>query len=496
MHAGMSYARLEAARRPPVALLRREPSRRAASSTAGSGRSRSRARGSVLGRGRRSAGRRARRAVSRSASPPAAVSTPTTPACRRRAIARPCAAARASISRPKTRPPTASPKATACASPRAAAPSRRPCASTRPAAGPGLHDPPLPRRGGHQRADHRCHRSQVGHRRVQGHARSASRRWRPRSARGTGADGSSISPVREPRSRSGTPIDVILGPPLPRAGRDAEAARGHRRPLLPADARPGRRRHLLLPVLHAVQARIGWISPGALNYICQRLDVPPAEAYGVASFYAMFSLTRSGRERRPRLRRHRLPVEGGERPLRRDAEAVGPAGGPGTSRRDLAPQPLPRPLRAGAGGLVSAAGERPREAAAREATAASLLSGPRATEARVGHEPSPARVRFAAVRRARLASPAPDRPRGSRRAWTTTARRVAIPPCAAPSSSGPAGVVREVIDSKLVGRGGAAFPTGRKWEAVAPGRGAPALPRLQRRRVRARHLQGPRPDGG
>ena len=38
---------------------------------------------------------------------------------------------------------------------------------------------------------------------------------------------------------------------------------------------------------------------------------------------------------------------------------------------------------------------------------------------------------------------------------------------------GPERVTREVLASKLMGRGGAAFPTGRKWEAVAK---APAQP--------------------
>jgi NADH-quinone oxidoreductase subunit F len=52
-----------------------------------------------------------------------------------------------------------------------------------------------------------------------------------------------------------------------------------------------RQRHLLLPVLHAVQERIGWISPGALDHICARLTIPPAEAYGVASFYALLRTT-------------------------------------------------------------------------------------------------------------------------------------------------------------------------------------------------------------
>src|SRR6202140_2491944 len=54
------------------------------------------------------------------------------------------------------------------------------------------------------------------------------------------------------------------------------------------DARSERNR--LLPTLHAIQARIGHITPGAVNYLAQRLDVAPAEIHGVASFYGMFSL--------------------------------------------------------------------------------------------------------------------------------------------------------------------------------------------------------------
>ena len=51
------------------------------------------------------------------------------------------------------------------------------------------------------------------------------------------------------------------------------------------------RRDLLLPALHAVQSRFGWVPPGALDYICRRLTVPPAEAHGVATFYHLFSLS-------------------------------------------------------------------------------------------------------------------------------------------------------------------------------------------------------------
>src|SRR5207302_10153672 len=53
-------------------------------------------------------------------------------------------------------------------------------------------------------------------------------------------------------------------------------------------------RHLLLPVLHAIQDRAGWVSRGALEYACRRLSIPPAEAYGVVGFSARFALEPRG----------------------------------------------------------------------------------------------------------------------------------------------------------------------------------------------------------
>ncbi|HKU81621.1 MAG TPA: NAD(P)H-dependent oxidoreductase subunit E, partial [Candidatus Tumulicola sp.] len=82
------------------------------------------------------------------------------------------------------------------------------------------------------------------------------------------------SAVETPEERAA--VDAVLGVP----GDPLDGGRSARE-----------RRHLLLPVLHAIAERAGWISGGALNYACRRLAVPPAEAYGVATFYAMFSTT-------------------------------------------------------------------------------------------------------------------------------------------------------------------------------------------------------------
>src|SRR5256885_16203954 len=88
-------------------------------------------------------------------------------------------------------------------------------------------------------------------------------------------------------------VDAVLGPE-PSGNGLRSTSTGH-------EARA--RRDLLLPALHAVNDRVGWISEGALDYICQRLMVAPAEAYGVATFYAMFSRSeerRVGKECRSR----------------------------------------------------------------------------------------------------------------------------------------------------------------------------------------------------
>ena len=53
-------------------------------------------------------------------------------------------------------------------------------------------------------------------------------------------------------------------------------------------ARRRERRHYLLPALHALQNAAGWISPGGINYVAEVLGVPPAEGYGVATFYDLF----------------------------------------------------------------------------------------------------------------------------------------------------------------------------------------------------------------
>ena len=93
-----------------------------------------------------------------------------------------------------------------------------------------------------------------------------------------------------PTTEERAAVDALLGPPQSSWDggergdiRDAHVAHGGRE--------TRERRHLLLPALQALQSRVGWISETGLEYVCTRLGVPPADAWGVATFYALFSTT-------------------------------------------------------------------------------------------------------------------------------------------------------------------------------------------------------------
>jgi NADH-quinone oxidoreductase subunit F len=219
------------------------------------------------------------------------------------------------------------------------------------------------------------------------------------------------------------------------------------------------RRHLLLPVLHAVQARAGWISKGAVNYIGERLDIAPAEVYGVASFYGMFSL-----ERRPPVVVHvcddiACMIKGA-------GALVGQAFS--TANAVLQRSPCLGLCERAPAVLVTAAGETPREHVLAPATPDALRKVVESAVA--GSLPSDADKLSTAVSVPQAGQPQlrllhrlgqvdPGDINDYRRLGGYQALRAAL-------HLGPEGVLRELLESRLLGRGGAAFPTGKKSEAL------------------------------
>lgn len=187
------------------------------------------------------------------------------------------------------------------------------------------------------------------------------------------------------------------------------------------------RRHLLLPVLHAVQGRFGWISEGALNYVSERLAVAPAEVYGVATFYAMLST-------KPRPQRVRLVcddiaciVAGAEtrcREMERGGEAWERS--PCLGQCDRAPATLV------VDGVANSPAAAPR---------VHVGGGELRLLRRVGRVDPESLDAY--------------RANGGYAALTKA------------FELGAERVIAEIVASNLLGRGGAAFPTGRKMESVA-----------------------------
>jgi NADH-quinone oxidoreductase subunit F len=257
-------------------------------------------------------------------------------------------------------------------------------------------------------------------------------------------------------------VDELLGPP----GTGWEGAEVRSAPDLRV-VRSGReqreQRHLLLPALHSLQAGVGWVSPGGLNYVSQRLSVPPAEAYGVATFYALFSV-----RERPRDIVHvcddlACRGAGGLALCEQLDREVGPEGidaGGWTWARSpclgLCEQaPAVFAQRAGRP-EVSLGG-------ATRATVDSIVA-PDSTVVCAGGVGAPqitdggSRDGLRLLRRLGAVDPTSIDDYRAHAGYESLRRAIEL---------GPEAVIRAVTDAKLLGRGGAAFPTGVKWEAVA-----------------------------
>ena len=225
-------------------------------------------------------------------------------------------------------------------------------------------------------------------------------------------------------------------------GHDPAVVHETERLVIGGGARRRERRHLLLPALHALQNARGWISPGGLNHVCEVLQVPPAEAYGVATFYEMFRVDEP---------EHTGPVThvcvdaacqiAGIDEVVAEVEA---AGGhvhrsPCLGQCERAPARFVQ----GLGG--------PDRVPADEV----------AVDLRIPQQGDPS-LRLLA----RVGVVDPTSLDSYRGAGGYAAFERAI-------EMGPTAVCDAVADSGLSGRGGAAFPTGVKWKAVAAERGRP-----------------------
>jgi NADH-quinone oxidoreductase subunit F len=231
------------------------------------------------------------------------------------------------------------------------------------------------------------------------------------------------------------------------------------------------RRHLLLPALQAVQSSIGWISEGAMDYICERLNVPPADAWGVATFYALLSTSPRARKVIHVCDDIACRVNGAEKVCGTLQEALGP---------DASHAPNGDHVELDADGVTWM--RSPCLGMCEQAPAAfvQVADTPRSSEMSLGNFDVDAANALANALRAKGGGEDWHQGMAIRPSNTPLLRRTSALssdwPEFDPSNDralrkalamGREAVIKEVTDSKLMGRGGAAFPTGRKWAAVA-----------------------------
>jgi NADH-quinone oxidoreductase subunit F len=225
-------------------------------------------------------------------------------------------------------------------------------------------------------------------------------------------------------------------------------------------AQARRLRHLLLPGLHALQRRVGWISPAGLGYLCKRLHVPPAEGYAVASFYALFAT-----QPRPANALHvcgdlACKMAGSDALMAELTRRAGPEGQPTAATAAWHRSPCLGLCEQAPAALRTQAGEFPRDDAWGHATAGQLIQALQGGAVPAA-EPCPMpqdRSDLKLLRRIGAVDPQSLADYRAHGGYLALAKALEL---------GPQTIIAEISASGLMGRGGAAFPTGRKWAAVA-----------------------------
>jgi NADH-quinone oxidoreductase subunit F len=241
-------------------------------------------------------------------------------------------------------------------------------------------------------------------------------------------------------------IDELLGPPD--SGWDGGEFSGLDGHVSYGGHAARARRDMLLPALHAVQDSVGSVSRGALGYISDRLTVPPAEAYGVATFYALFNTDAPGGTTIHVCDDIVCAQQGAEDLCEVLGDSVGSNGvrwerSPCLGQCDRAPAAMFHQPGLGYG-----------NAAPVEPTSVPAISFEELPAGVVHQDQGELRL----LRRIGRVDPTSIDAYRETQGYEALARAIEL---------GPAGVLSELDESGLRGRGGAAFPIGIKWRGVA-----------------------------
>ncbi|GBD84551.1 NADP-reducing hydrogenase subunit HndC [bacterium BMS3Abin02] len=244
-------------------------------------------------------------------------------------------------------------------------------------------------------------------------------------------------------------IDAVLGSVALGWDASARAATGGR--VARGGAALKARRHLLLPALQAVQQAAGWITPEALDYLDQRLDVSPAESFGVATFYDLLD-TAPGPDTTVRVCDD-IACAGSARLIADSRACYGD---------DVRIEPVSclGHCAHGSAALVGVTGRQD------VTVAPASLEG---INAAIGGETARVAVdriggRLALLSRVGVVDPSSLDDYRNHGGYAALDKAMGM---------GPAAVIGEIDLSLLRGRGGASFPTGRKWAAAAHSEATP-----------------------